>query len=315
MFAADLNDGAARMLAVLPALLTGLMVAQYFGRRLLTAHHAATAPICMTAVARNATLSTVGIAAVTAVILIGSTELIYFLQARIEAAAADLHRWSVTDPLTGLANRHGPELGFESLSRAPQLTVLAIDVDDFKAINDTYGHAAGDDALVHLAVTLRTVTSSDPVVCRTGGDEFVLLAPSMRPSALTSTVKRAAALLPLPLSVSIGSAVAAPHRLRSLWPLVDAADAALIRAKRSRRQQAMATHTDGAPIVGGPQPVELLGPSAQERAALDEREFGPDQASAARDLVIDSDDGSLSDTSTLTTSPSTSNPDKSWRAS
>lgn len=272
--AAALDDTAARLVAVLPALLTGLMVAQHFGRRPLVAHHAVTIGICVTAAIPGPTLPTVALSLFAAAILIGSTELIFFLQARNRAAAADLHRWSVTDPLTGLANRHGLELGFETLSRAQQLTVLALDVDDFKGINDTYGHAAGDDALIRLAATLRTVTSPDTVVCRTGGDEFVVLAPSMRPSALTSKVKRAAALLPLPLSVSIGSAVAAPHRLRSLWQLVDAADAALIRAKRSRKQQRRVTSPNDAPIMSGPEPVVILGPSDADRAELDRRDFG-----------------------------------------
>lgn len=320
--AAALDSSAARMVAALPVLLTGLMVAQHFGRRLLLGHHAAIVGVYLTTPAPDPTLATVTLAVFTAAILIGATELIFFLQVRNKAAAADLHRWSVTDPLTGLANRHGLELGFESLSRAQQLTVLALDVDDFKGINDTFGHAAGDDALIRLAATLRTVTSPDTVVCRTGGDEFVVLAPSMRPSALTSTVKRAAALLPLPLSVSIGSAVAAPHRLRSLWQLVDAADAALIRAKRSRRQQRRVTVPDSAPAMTGPEIVELLGPSDEERSELDDRDFGiharehPGQdAQTETSLVIDSEDGSLADTSTRTTSPSTSEPARSWRAS
>jgi diguanylate cyclase (GGDEF)-like protein len=317
--AAALDNSSARMVTALPVLLTGLMVAQYFGRRLLLAHHAAIVGIYATAPIPNPMAATVILATFTAAVLIGATELIYFLQMRNRAAAADLHRWSVTDPLTGLANRHGLELGFESLSRAQQLTVLALDVDDFKGINDTYGHAAGDDALIRLAAALRTVTNPDTVVCRTGGDEFVVLAPSMRPSALTSTVKRAAALLPLPLSVSIGSAVAAPHRLRSLWQLVDAADAALIRAKRSRRQQRGVSRPGGAPVLSGPEPVELLGPSDDERAALDDRDFGPcefdadDQTDVS--LVMDRDDGSSGETSTRTTSPSTRDPARSWRAS
>jgi diguanylate cyclase (GGDEF)-like protein len=301
--AGALDNSAARIVAVLPALLTGLMVAQHFRRRLLLAHHAAIVGICMTAPAPDPALPSVVLSLFSAAIVIGATELIYFLQARRRSAAADLHCWSVTDPLTGLANRHGLELGFESLSRAQQLTVLALDVDDFKGINDTYGHAAGDDALVRLAATLRTVTSPDTVVCRTGGDEFVVLAPSMRPSALTSTVKRAAALLPLPLSVSIGSAVAAPHRLRSLWQLVDAADAALIRAKRSRRQQRRATREPGVP-----EPVVILCPGEPDGA--DQTVTDPSAA-----LVMDSDDGSSADTSTVTTSPSPNDPDRSWRAS
>lgn len=310
---AALDDGPGRVVALSPLLLTGLMTALQFGRRALALHHAVCVAICMTAPAYPFTPTAVVPALLTALIVIGATELIYFLQQRNRAAAIDLHRWSVTDPLTGLANRHGLELGFENLSRAQQLTVLALDVDDFKAINDTYGHAAGDDALVRLSQTLRAVTSADTVVCRSGGDEFVVLAPDMRPSSLTSKVKRAAALLPLPLSVSIGSAVAAPRRLRSLWQLVDAADAALMRAKRSRRQQR--SRTQPGSVDDEPAPVteqQFDGPDAAARAELDRREFGAYSEELAS---IDSEDGSSAATSTRTVSPSVSSPAKSRRAS
>lgn len=329
VWSADLTSGASRMVAVLPTLITGLMVAQHFSRRLLLAHHVVTVGICMTATTPTPSVATVGYSLFTAAVIIGSTELIRLLQQRSIAAADDLHRWSVTDPLTGLANRHGLELGFEALSRAQQLTVLALDVDDFKGINDTYGHAAGDDALVRLAATLRAVTSPDTVVCRTGGDEFVVLAPSMRPSALTSVVKRAAALLPLPLSVSVGSAVAAPHRLRSLWQLVDAADSALMRAKRSRTKQRRAERV-GLEFTG-PESLEVLGDGDHhtlrdtegdaEHGAEDAPRPGRGQdamaagAAGPRDPLIDNEDGSSADTSTVTVSPSTSEPARRARAS
>lgn len=333
-------DVLGQIILLMALLLPGVMVAQHFSRRTLMAHHAAVLATGMTVPVLTPVIGVLTGGFFAAVSVIVSAELIHFLQERSYAAAADLHRWSVTDPLTGLANRHGLELGFDNLSRAQQLTVLAIDVDDFKSINDTHGHAAGDDALVRLAQTLRTVSGKDTVVCRTGGDEFIVLAPNTRPSALTSRVKRAAALLPLPLSVSIGSAVAAPRRLRSLWLLVDAADAALIRAKRSRKQQRRVTSPHDRLQPQQPEAVHQLedletprdarptsGPSEADRAELDQRDFGaqvasagaaPDQSDsnqAAASAVSASRDGSASSTSTTTSSPSAIDPASSSRAS
>jgi diguanylate cyclase (GGDEF)-like protein len=168
-------------------------------------------------------------------VIIGSAELIYGLRRRYDIAADDLHRWSVTDPLTGLANRRGLELAFARMPRTRDIIVLALDVDDFKNVNDRHGHAIGDDSLIRLAATLHTVTGPGTVIGRTGGDEFVVLAPGAHPGTLTTRVSQAAALLPVPLSVSVGSTLAAPYHRLTLWQLVNAADAGLTRAKRARR--------------------------------------------------------------------------------
>lgn len=295
----DLGTVPARIIATLPLLVTGLMVAQHFGRPAILAHHGAVLAISAAVPAPQPTAAMITMTLLNAAIVVGSTELIHFLQQRNHAAAQELHRWSVTDPLTGLANRHGLELGFETLSRAQQLTVLALDVDDFKHINDSYGHAAGDEALIRLAAALRSVAGPDSLVCRTGGDEFVVLAPSVRPSALTGPLKRAAAQPPLPLSISIGSAVAAPYRLRSLWQLVDAADAALIRAKRASRA-GRRSRESGAAV----RPVAPAGLGGVR-----------DQRTAAALAVIASEDGSSSETLTRTVSPSVMTPESNSRAS
>ncbi len=100
--------------------------------------------------------------------------------------AEELHRrMAQTDHLTGLANRSElmhqmaaacaslPEIG--SRGRGRTFAVLYIDLDGFKAINDTYGHAAGDEVLQRVADCLRQVTGPEELVARIGGDEFVVM--------------------------------------------------------------------------------------------------------------------------------------------
>src|SRR4029077_9226134 len=79
-----------------------------------------------------------------------------------------------TDPLTGLRNRRYFEEQLASLPRAG-FAVLAIDVDHLKAVNDEYGHEAGDDILCAVATTLAGLVRSGDVLARVGGDEFALL--------------------------------------------------------------------------------------------------------------------------------------------
>ncbi|MET1037696.1 MAG: GGDEF domain-containing protein [Aeromicrobium sp.] len=93
-----------------------------------------------------------------------------------------LNRQIETDPLTGALNRHGlaARLGRElshALRTGSPLAVAAIDLDGFKAINDRFGHAAGDQALVSLVTQLEQATRPHDQIARTGGDEFVLLLP------------------------------------------------------------------------------------------------------------------------------------------
>jgi diguanylate cyclase (GGDEF)-like protein len=84
------------------------------------------------------------------------------------------------DPLTGLANRRVLDHALAELSGAPG-AVVAVDLDHFKRVNDTWGHAAGDAVLTELGRRLRRVTRLTDVVARTGGEEFVLVLPSATP--------------------------------------------------------------------------------------------------------------------------------------
>ncbi len=81
------------------------------------------------------------------------------------------------DPLTGLANRHALLTHFAQLQLAGPLCVAFIDLDDFKIVNDTFGHRSGDELLIQLSQRLRGVCPEGTVVGRLGGDEFVLLLP------------------------------------------------------------------------------------------------------------------------------------------
>jgi diguanylate cyclase (GGDEF)-like protein len=91
------------------------------------------------------------------------------------------------DALTGLLNRRGLEGRFSGVEPFVS-TVLFIDLDDFKVINDRGGHAAGDDALKIMARILRSAVRADDIVARVGGDEFVVVLCNCRISALVAAI-------------------------------------------------------------------------------------------------------------------------------
>jgi diguanylate cyclase (GGDEF)-like protein len=97
---------------------------------------------------------------------------------RVQALAADMGVRAIRDTLTGALNRRGLREGIESLlthqNPPKELTVMAIDLDGFKQINDTAGHAAGDALLVQVAQKLSELATPGTLVARMGGDEFVL---------------------------------------------------------------------------------------------------------------------------------------------
>lgn len=107
----------------------------------------------------------------------------------------DLERSAVTDSLTGLGNREGFERVMRNeLARARRyehhLSLVIVDLNNFKRVNDTYGHAVGDETLQRVADTLRSSRRGSDVVFRWGGDEFVLLLPEVTPFAASAAVER-----------------------------------------------------------------------------------------------------------------------------
>jgi diguanylate cyclase (GGDEF)-like protein len=153
-----------------------------------------------------------------------------------------------TDPLTGLGNRRAfdealeREVARHRRTRAP-LSLLAVDVDHFKRINDTWGHAAGDDTLAALGELLPRLVRASDTVSRVGGEEFGVLLPDCpapqaraRADALRSEVWAASRAWTHPVTVSVGVATV-PDNAGALDELLVAADMALYAAKESGRDR------------------------------------------------------------------------------
>ncbi|MEV6880306.1 GGDEF domain-containing protein [Amycolatopsis sp. NPDC051128] len=151
---------------------------------------------------------------------------------RYELAA--LHRSTLRDPLTGLANRAGLAQSWEQLA-ALRPWVVVIDLDGFKPVNDTHGHAAGDVVLTAVASRLRSVHG---VAARLGGDEFAALLLDTNPA---TAARRLAAAIAAPVRLPSGAAVSvtasiglAPASPAGLAAALADADAAMYRAKTTR---------------------------------------------------------------------------------
>lgn len=160
--------------------------------------------------------------------------------------ARSLRTRSLIDELTGLYNRRGFLTLAQHLLRASQrhgrsCVVLFIDLDGFKRINDSQGHAAGDQTLRDLAGILTHTFRKSDVVARLGGDEFVVLAvESASAGGISASSRLRAALLEhneqhprdLPIAVSIGVAMPDPDVPEPIEALVERADAEMYKEKK-----------------------------------------------------------------------------------
>jgi len=169
------------------------------------------------------------------------------------SAERRLTRLATQDELTGLLNRRALVARITSLlSRveagdSPGVAVLFIDLDDFKVINDQYGHGVGDLFLVEVARRLRSAARSTDMAGRFGGDEFVLVLEGEPTAASAAGIAAVHAALEAPLMLagitasgraSIGSAAARPGDHGTAEQLLSAADASMYRVKRSQREAA-----------------------------------------------------------------------------
>jgi diguanylate cyclase (GGDEF)-like protein len=163
-----------------------------------------------------------------------------------------LHFQAVRDPLTGLFNRrYLDETLTRELQRATRhnhhIGVIMLDVDHFKQINDTYGHAAGDMMLATIGTFLQSHTRGEDIVCRYGGEEFTLILPEaslddtraraeeIRTGAQQLSVRYKEHTLDR-ITISLGVASFPAHGT-SVSAMLRAADAALYRAKTQGRNR------------------------------------------------------------------------------
>ncbi|MDO8122342.1 GGDEF domain-containing protein [Isoptericola sp. b490] len=189
-------------------------------------------------------------AAVLAPLVLGRIATLASLHA---AAERRLHTLATVDELTGLPNRRAISAHLtEILARcatadSPGVVVLFLDLDDFKLVNDGYGHATGDRLLVEVAQRLRSAVRSTDLVGRFGGDEFVVAMEgrpeATRDAALTTLSRALAAPVVLDdaeasAAASIGARLVRPGERVSAEQALSAADAAMYVVKRGHRSDA-----------------------------------------------------------------------------
>lgn len=155
------------------------------------------------------------------------------MQREVKRAQSDAD----TDALTGLLNRRAFDRGFKEIFEAARqskraFTVMMIDVDGFKSMNDTQGHLAGDRALQSIARVLTRFVRSQDILARYGGDEFVLLCPTLSAEDAVVMAKRFKTLtLPMGLGLSMGLATY-PLDGASMADIVQVADQRMYEEKR-----------------------------------------------------------------------------------
>lgn len=142
---------------------------------------------------------------------------------KLQNAERSLKQHAFFDPLTGLANRllliDRFQLAMQHSKRSlKQFAVLMVDLNKFKDINDTYGHAAGDTVLVTIAQRLVTLVRASDTVARLGGDEFVLIIESVAErEQITSLGQKLVALLEEPVKLDSGEVVRLGGSIGFAW--------------------------------------------------------------------------------------------------
>jgi two-component system, cell cycle response regulator len=175
------------------------------------------------------------------------------LQDQLEATNRELEQLSISDGLTGLFNhRHLHEILADEYERSRRteepMSVVMLDLDRFKEVNDTYGHQAGDRVLEELAAILRECAREIDKLGRYGGEEFMAILPDSDPEAGAVFAERVRQLVenqqfdiqadePLRMTISAGVASYPGHGADSPRRLVHQADLALYSAKHSGRNR------------------------------------------------------------------------------
>lgn len=186
------------------------------------------------------------------------------LVSRVRRDADRLYELAMTDMLTGVNNRRafmdlaGRELA-RCLRHGHPLCVLMLDIDRFKSVNDTYGHAVGDEAIKHLAQVAESMLRTEDGIGRMGGEEFAIVLPQTQQNSAWQVAERIRAKVEatiltattgevVPFTVSVGLARVGPGET-SVEPALNRADEGLYVSKRNGRNQvtAIESPSDEAP--------------------------------------------------------------------
>ena len=209
---------------------------------------------------------------------------------RIEADAQALEQLATQDGLTGLYNRRAfNALLEEEVARSRRfkhsLSLLMIDIDHFKRVNDTYGHQAGDAILQGLSERLTGQSRALDRVCRYGGEEIAMILPETDDAVgLAERLRAAVEEAPfdigtgkvVSITVSIGAACC-PGDADTAPTLVSAADTALYDAKEGGRNRACSCKSPGIDCNLDPEPIEAVAesPTTEKKSATSEKEPAP----------------------------------------
>jgi diguanylate cyclase (GGDEF)-like protein len=184
----------------------------------------------------------------------------------LERTINSLRQQATRDALTGLFNRRFldqflPQAIERNLKERNDLCLLMVDIDHFKILNDTLGHAAGDELLKSIGQLIRSAIRGQDVGCRLGGDEFVILLPDNSAEAggvlaarLASMVDGLAKTLrvPKPPKLAVGVATLKASGCRTAEGLLAVADQALYEVKKARQSLREGLKPDGGGVQSPP---------------------------------------------------------------
>jgi diguanylate cyclase (GGDEF)-like protein len=170
--------------------------------------------------------------------------------AKLRQQAAQLEQYARQDALTGLSNRRHLDESVKMLfdnakNYGSALCIVVADIDDFKIINDTFGHASGDDVLKTIAAILREHARAGDLIARFGGEEFIMALPGLKTSDAHQIAERARAAVEgfdwtrihQDLRVTISLGVSGDLSVPNFERLISSADAQLYEAKRAGKNQ------------------------------------------------------------------------------
>jgi diguanylate cyclase (GGDEF)-like protein len=204
---------------------------------------------------------------------------VFVLRRRVQRLLVATQTLTRLDPLTGLFNRRflveqAPRLWRQARRDGTRVVAMVLDLDHFKRLNDTHGHAAGDAVLREVAGSLARAVRASDILARTGGEELVVLGLVSDPAEAAHLAERlrfAVAGSRSPdghaVTASIGVAMVRPvdgeNPTDALWRLVDRADVAMYEAKQQGRDRVVALSV---PQARSPLPDELPAPATSDVA-------------------------------------------------